>query len=62
MLYGLKSDSHECGLLKLSKCVLLPESYKLTFMLDVGMGYVSLDPYTLFDYFLACRPYIPSHF
>ncbi len=31
-------------------------------MLDVGMGYVSLYPYTSFECFLACRPYIPSHF
>ncbi len=28
-------------------------SVNCTFMLDVGMGYVSLDPYTLFECFLA---------
>ncbi len=27
--------------------------FNFTFMLDVGMGYVSLDPYTLFECFLA---------
>ncbi len=36
--------------------------FNFTFMLDVGMGYVSLDPYTLFECFLACRPYITVHF
>ncbi len=27
--------------------------FNFTFMPDVGMGYVSLDPYTLFECFLA---------
>ncbi len=28
-------------------------NFTLNFMLDVGMGYVSLDPHTLFECFLA---------
>ncbi len=48
-----------CYVLQLSR---FRDRFNFTFMLDVGMGYVSLYPYTLFESFLACRPYIPSQF
>ncbi len=48
-----------CYVLQLSRC---RDRFNFTFMLDVGTGYISLDPYTLFECFLACHPYIPLHF